>query len=117
MNTIITPNARTVAARMVWLAFQASSAQGMGFIHAGTAANAIEDDVLSCALGQTYPDGSVCINADYVFGRMMKLYFWFNEGHITLNPRPLDVEYQSWCRTYPTFEDLRIAAIDSLKLP
>ena len=62
-------------------------------------------------------DPTDSVFADYVFGRMMKL-------HVTIEGEQIQVgragevpraDYQSWCRTYPTYDALKEAAIKSLE--
>ncbi len=51
--------------------------------------------------------------ADYVFGRMMKLTIYIRDGAVvtsTDTPRPA---YQAWCRKYPTYDALIVAAAES----
>jgi hypothetical protein len=57
--------------------------------------------------------GEVC--ADYVFGRMMKLYFKYDENGVYMDEFPPRPDYQEWCRVYHTHKELLEAAQKSLE--
>ncbi len=57
------------------------------------------------------------MNADYVFGRMMKLRFRVAGDTLTHPDHEPRSDYQAWCRKYPTFAALFDAAEASLKVP
>ena len=101
-------NPTELAKQMVWLAFQAAVPVGMGRMHAESASAADIVDVWRV----TYSPSRNEVQADYVFGRMTKLFIRINEAdgyieHSESTPHP---EYQSWCRRYPTYADLIVAA-------
>ena len=52
---------------------------------------------------------------DYVFGRMMKLCLRFDATGINLPRSEPTPSYQSWCHTYPTYQELILAAIHRLE--
>src|SRR6185295_20109256 len=92
-------NGRAVAKRMLKLAFDASSVVGMGVFQYRRRQK--DDDSI---WNEFYDKGSVV--ADYLNGRMMKLYFNFGDDFVEsteMNWRP---DYQSFCTKYPTFESL-----------
>lgn len=95
--------------RALWLAFQASSAMGMGFLHASSA-GAQDEDSLYGAYGP-HTDAQH-IDTDYVFGRMMKTTFRLNaQNELEITPQTPRLDYQSWALEYPTAADL-IAAVE-----
>lgn len=54
-------------------------------------------------------------NADYVFGRMMKLYVRYGDDFIEVPEHECRADYQAWCRKYKTYNDLFDAAEKSQK--
>jgi len=112
-----------VAKKMLWLAWRACGGPvGMGALQ--DRPNATEEDVwnsMECAgdyggFSGKQP-GLREVRADYVFGRMMKLYFTYGEAMDAENawvdvpdetPRP---DYQSWFARFSTYETLVHAAI------
>ena len=102
---------KEVAKRMLWLAYEASLPVGMGMLH--YTEDKTEDDVFEnnhCVR----EDGTFSVFADYCFGRMMKFGTTSVDGVITSPAQELDVEYQSWCSTYPSYSKLEAAARESL---
>jgi len=107
-----------VAQEALWLAWQACGGpSGMGVFqdHPG----ATKQDVIANVVGQgDYPGKPLSskkeINADYVFGRMMKLSFSIAKDGLLYSEYAPTPDYQSWCRTYPTYEALFQAAASSL---
>ncbi len=108
--------------RILFLAYNASSCFGMGFLQQRSGAT--EEQVFNNAANMgDYPGGNAMrhappgdINADYVFGRMMKLSIRYDESNLTIDlsngtPR---LDYQSWCGTYKTYEQLVDAAAKQL---
>lgn len=82
-------------------AYNASRVVGMGYMQARD--NVTADQVFECV--KPLP-GDSTYHADYVYGRMMKLTAKVDGNTITISddqPRP---DYQSWCRTYPTYAKL-----------
>jgi hypothetical protein len=112
-----------VARRMVFLAWKACGGSiGMGVLQ--DRGEQDEDAVWRQAYGRwDYPGGRELrglaegeVEADYVFGRMMKLVLkfgpdWVETRNDDFPPRP---DYQSWCRQYPTYKALFDAAVASL---
>jgi len=81
-------------------AIKASKPVGLGFLHYSDEVKTKEDDILISM--KTFFD------LDYIEGRMVKLgirkigeNLWETMG----GDKP-NVEYQSWCSTYPTYESL-----------
>lgn len=93
--------------RALWLAFQASSPMGMGFLHAATADKQTEDSLFE----QVQPNEGK-VYTDYVCGRMMKTDFRVDaDGKLTIRPEEPRTDYQSWGATYRTATAL-IAAVE-----
>ncbi len=122
MATIKCVSPEAVAKEACWLAFQAcGSPLGMGWLQ--NRPQATKDDVWSNAKhAGDYPGGDALfgckpgeLHADYVFGKMMKLSLWWTETEITFRDETPRVDYQSWCRVYPTYLSLVEAAIKSLE--
>ena len=102
-----------------WLAWMASQTFGAGRLQANP--EATKDDVWTNIIEHgDYPGPSRTpegvYNADYVFGRMMKLVIWKDAGGIKVRDERLDLSYQSWCYVYPTYEALISAAKQSVAL-
>lgn len=110
MKTISTGalSGERVAKRIVFLAYSASLPMGLGWLHERSGVP--EEETSACVSGGF-------IDADYVHGRMVKLRgLAFGPNSVTFNdelePR---CDYQSWCGTYPTYEALVKAAIESFE--
>lgn len=56
------------------------------------------------------------VHADYVFGRMMKLYFKVDGTAINHSDSECRRDYQAWCGKYPTYAELFDAAEQSVKI-
>lgn len=95
--------------RLFYVAYKASVVLGAGFIRAIN--DATEDEVWKnvttngdYAMNFNKPND---LNADYVFGKMMKLGVKFTEKEFEItrgdNPR---YDYQSWVLIYPTVDKL-----------
>lgn len=112
--------------RIFFLAYNACSrASGMSMFQARESAS--ETDVWNnvCRRGD-YPTtesgvtsegkGKGDVDADYVFGRMMKLtvQFDFKKLTITMPDYRADPEYQGWSRLYKTYDALVDAAAKEL---
>jgi hypothetical protein len=106
-----------VAKEMLWLAWQACRGPlGLGILK--DAPGASKADVWSAMTNRTDYEGMHCpekgeVNADYVFGRMMKLYFKFTDTMIEW-PDHFDAarpDYNSWAHAYPTVTALFDAAV------
>lgn len=78
--------------------------------------DAAEEDVWNnVQTAGDYPGGPVnnepnFVNADYVFGRMMKLMLEYEEDVIRYPEGDLSPGYQAWCEKYPSYRDLLEAA-------
>lgn len=99
-----------VAKRILFLAYEPSAVVGLGILQARSRVG--EDEIADHVEGGW-------INADYVRGRMVKLWgFRYGPDWIEFDdeatPRP---DYQSWAWKYPTNEALVLAAIKSLEQP
>lgn len=103
-----------VAKEAVWLAWQAcGGAQGMGIFRDDPTAgrDRVWDgayNLLDYTGKHEGPEGR--INADYVFGRMMKLRFKITGDSIEFPDFEPRWDYQSWCHRYKTFGALFDAA-------
>lgn len=121
MKTVQVPATLTgelVAKRILFLAYEASSPMGMGFLHYKPD-GVSEDQLWQEQRGGFRPCnvGGQDIYADYAHGRMMKLWgFSFTADSVTFDDeRVPQSDYQSWCGRYPTNEALVTAAIESLR--
>src|SRR5690349_16988974 len=76
-NTMNTPTPTDKLRRALWLAFQASSPMGMGFLHSAQAAQITEATIFDYA-GVDEPEPRY-IGTDYLSGRMMKTGFAVDE--------------------------------------
>jgi hypothetical protein len=97
--------------RALWLAFQVSRPMGMGFLHSEAASKQTEESLYKAV----NPANEDSFYADYVFGRMMKTRFSFEDGVLKINPENPQHDYQSWCGKYMTAADLVKATEESLK--
>lgn len=106
-----------------WLAWQACGAPaGMGVLQ--DRPNATKDDVWATVtagghdmnrLLKILPQQGGEFDADYIFGRMMKLTVTVKPGGTVEMPsQPPNPEYQGWARAYKSYNDLLAAAISSL---
>lgn len=101
---------------LAWIA--AGGSQGIGFLQ--DKPSATKEDVWdnACNMGD-YPGASRGtngrINADYVFGRMLKLYFKMPSAtSIDVPENKPRYDYQSWCGKYKSYADLFDAAEASI---
>ena len=110
-------NPKTLVKRIVYLAWQASTVGGMGFLQ-DRGPEQSEDDVWEHAYDNK--DYALSYNqegriyCDYVMGRMMKLNVEWDKDHVTLPDTQPRCDYQSWCLKYPTYADLLNQAQQSL---
>lgn len=92
-------------------AIHASEPVGMGLLHYVPGDHWTTENIPLDDLGTT-------INLDYVQGRMVKLYMKKGESGTwaikDLNGLP-NVEYQSWAKKYPTYDDLILSVIGDKK--
>lgn len=108
-----------LAKRMFKLAWDACGGpQGLGFLQdRGSAVT--EDQVWERAVGAGDYSGTFSAKkgqayGDYVFGRMMKLYFEFGDSFVQGGNGAWRRDYQSFCGKYPNFQSLAKAAAKSL---
>lgn len=110
----------------LWLAWQACGGPvGLGFLQDHP--QATKEEVLAAVVTardyggsphlqpQPSSDGGVYVNADYVFGRMMKLRVTIMVDSIKIDAGEPTPAYQAWTTTYPTYEALFTAAAKKLK--
>jgi hypothetical protein len=122
MKVKVHGDVESFAKRMLYLAWNACGGTfGLGFLQDNPAAS--EDEVWNNTVNTgDYPFRSAVISnakknevsADYVFGRMMKLYFIMTEDGIEIHNNEWRADYQSFCRTYPNAAALVDAAAKSL---
>lgn len=86
------------ARQMAANAVNASVPMGFGFIH-HQVKTYTPDDVQLCVTKRG-------IRIDYFDGRMVKLYIRKVEDDYLVPEQETRVDYQSWCRTYPTYQAL-----------
>lgn len=97
--------------QMFWLAYQASQVIGMGHLQARNQTTKVE---VLAELSLPSPGYKY---ADYIFGRMMKMYVLLTDGDTRAEvPDAVPMyDYQSWCFRYPTYEDLFHTALATYK--
>lgn len=105
--------ALNVAKQAMWLAWNAAGGpSGMGFMRDNPSAD--KEAVWKNAYNREdyYGAGQdkQRINADYVFGRMLKLRFTLQGATISHDDYEPRRDYQGWCGKYPTFASLFDAA-------
>jgi hypothetical protein len=86
--------------RMFYLAYQSSEVFGMGFLQAQD--DVTEEQVMENITNHgdyPYRGDSSGLDADYVFGRMMKLYAAIKDDIISFDHN-WRTDYQSFCRSY-----------------
>ena len=93
-----------LAKELFWLAWKESRVIGMGIF---------QDDPKATkeAVWKSLEGDYLRKRADYVFGRMMKLYIEILPGGVEIHTREPRSDYQSWCVTYPTIQSLVDAAV------
>lgn len=114
--------AEELVKEIYWLAWQASRVYGMGYLqdHPTATREDIWNNVATkgdYTVGDGLPSKGVKnseAHADYVFGRMMKLFLRWKDGRIECPSTLPDREYQSWATTYTSYPMLVNAAIMSL---
>lgn len=92
--------------RALWLAFQASTPLGMGWIHAESAALQTEETLW------TQLEGKTDFYQDYCHGRMMKTKFKLDGEKVIVSPEEPRLDYQSWGEKYKSATEL-LAAVDA----
>lgn len=106
--------ALAVAKEVIWLAWNACGGpSGYGFLRDKPGAD--KEAVWEATIGRTDYDGFRArdnhVDADYVLGRMMKLYFRIEGNKLTgISDYPPRGDYQAWCYRYKTYADLFDAA-------
>lgn len=115
-------NPQAVVMEAMFLAYQACGGPvGMGILQAR--GNVTKEQVWdNCRRAGDYPGGELMrrskpgeVYGDYVFGRMMKCGFRWNETGIEVPEDTPRLDYQSWCRRYPTYAALIEAAMKSVE--
>ena len=106
---IAVDNAEEVVKEMMWTAWRASSVFGMGIMQ--DKPNATKEEVWARIKGGGHDDSITPskpneAHADYVFGRMMKLYLTYGERYIDLPEAEPRTDYQSWGNLYHTYQAL-----------
>ncbi len=105
--------AQSVLKEAIWLAWNAAGGPlEMGVFQ--DAPQASKEDVWANAtglgdyVGHTSRQGR--LNADYVFGRMLKLQLSYGNNFIEEPAHTPRLDYQAWCGKYKTYADLLDAA-------
>ncbi len=102
----------SVMKEALWLAWQSSHVMGMGYLQ--DRPGATKEEVWAYV---QWPDKPVMsIHADYVFGRMMKLFCRIDDNVLTTREGELRDDYQSWCNTFATYKDLLEKAEQNLQI-
>ena len=113
-----------LAKRILYLAWEASgSPSGLGWLR--DKPEATEDEIFEnvCNSGD-YPgtsksaktkNGITQLDADYVFGRMIKLRLYYSKDFVEFRNFDAEPDYNSWYYSYKTVDELALAAIESLK--
>jgi hypothetical protein len=102
-----------IALRMMNLAFRASSAMGMGFLHF-VPDQKTEDSTFKDGITTDYR-GDSSLYGDYIQGRMVKLSIGWNDKGVKVTEELPRADYQSWSTTYSTYEDLYNSAVKELE--
>lgn len=88
---------------MAKLAILASIPVGMGIIHHMPF---LKFEDLSNVVVTPYPEREI-LSVDYYQGRMVKFHARKNKNEgWEVNPNELNIEYQSWSKTFPTWNEL-----------
>jgi len=112
---------KALVSRMMYLAWKASRMTGAGFLQ--NRGELSEDQVWQVMYEkEDYPGNSPFMSpnklgdvyADYVAGRMMKFRLKWTDDTIGTGNGPWRSDYQSFCCTYPTFNDLMAAALKTM---
>lgn len=110
-------NGLEVAKEMVWLAWQACGGPlGMGWLQnrPGASKQEVWAATMSSRHGFIDLEHSTLevVKADYVFGRRMKLYFWYTNIEVGYDDyrEQASPDYNAWAGTYKTLGDLLAAA-------
>lgn len=112
--------ALAVAKEALWLAWKAcGGTSGMGFLKNKPESDkeAVWDNAVNMGDYNGRPRMEPGINADYVFGRMMKLRFSINGDSLEFSDSQPRGDYQSWCYQYKTYAALFDAAEAAIRTP
>lgn len=107
-------NPEQVVKEAFWLAWKACGGpMGLGYLQNNPNAtkDAVWENVVNSGDYEHCPNEPNKVSADYVFGRMMKVGFEWDENSITFRDDIPQPDYQGWCKKYPTRKDLVEAAI------
>ena len=110
--------ATAVAKEALWLAFQAAGGpSGMGFLQdrKGVGSNEVWERAFNEGDYSGRRSQGLDLNADYVFGRMLKLYINRTPTTIYVPDDAPRRDYQSWCGQYKTYAALFDAAEQASK--
>lgn len=112
--------ATEVCKEALWLAWIAAGGpQGSGFLQNKPSASKQDVWNNACARGdyEAKPrEFTGHVDADYVFGRMLKLYFDMPDAKsIEVPDHAPRGDYQSWCGKYPTYAALFDVAEQAIK--
>ena len=103
-----------IAKEAIWLAWNAvGGPAGSGFLRDNPAAQKEEVWKQAYEMGDYSGRGSMeksYVNADYVFGRMLKLRFHIKGDTLQLPDNAPQRDYQGWCHKFKSYEDLFHAA-------
>ncbi len=106
--------ALSVAKEALWLAWNACGGPaGMGFMQdkPGADKDAVwKQTVTRGDYSGVGTEDKSRIDADYVFGRMMKLRFSVKDNAVNVPENTPHPAYQGWCNRYKTYADLFNAA-------
>jgi hypothetical protein len=110
-----------VAKEALWLAWNAcGGTSGYGFLQ--NKPDAGKDAVWDGAYNARdyaggHKGGEGYVNADYVFGRMMKLRFEIKGDTLEFSDNTPRGDYQAWCYKYPSYAALFDAAKAAIRTP
>lgn len=106
--------ALAVAQEAVWLAWSAAGGtSGYGFLRDNPDADkaVVWDNAYNMGdYSGRHGERASSVNADYVFGRMLKLRFEISECNLEIPDSTPRRDYQGWCGKYPTYQSLFDAA-------
>ena len=106
--------AMKIAKEAIWLAWNAAGGpSGYGFLHDNPTAQKDEVWKQAYEMGDYSGRGGMeesCVNADYVFGRMLKLRFRVKGNTLQLPDGTPRGDYQGWCYKFKSYADLFDAA-------
>jgi hypothetical protein len=109
-------DAKKIAVEMMYLAYRGSVPMGMGFLQFKQDSDVDREMIESMLVddGKTWS-----ISADYLKGRMVKLYIFGHEGDEDINPvileREIRGDYQSWQVRFGTTKRLHQQAVNNIE--